>query len=234
MLEHCCRDFITISLSLSFYLLHSPFYVSFHYLTFCSFFINRGNLNLTLLPTSEMRIAFIGDDGYTERLSTLSSISQCSAVAIEEIPADNSGRSFLIKIPDCEVLYFWCSEKSKLLGIELLAKVNLLGYSVCGQCIRPWKRTVMRSMEALHPWKSPLFLNTPLFSIVGSFFGSVSNGEILSRKWICKQTPLEYVLSHSLPWIGSFPQALKSSYHVFALGRALSLLSTPFPIQITK
>ena len=84
----------------------------------------RGNLNLTLLPTSEMRIAFIGDDGYTERLSTLSSISQCSAVAIEEIPADNSGRSFLIKIPDCEVLYFWCSEKSKLLGIELLAKMK--------------------------------------------------------------------------------------------------------------
>lgn len=76
-----------------------------------------------------MRIAFVGDDGYTERLSTLSSVSQCSAVAIEELPADNSGRSFLIRIPDCEVLYFWCSEKSKLLGAELLSKVYPLRYS---------------------------------------------------------------------------------------------------------
>ena len=82
-----------------------------------------------------MRIIFIGDDGYTERLSTLSSVSQCSAVAIEEIPADNSGRSFLMKIPDCEVLYFWCSEKSKLLGVELFSKVYPLGYSVCCKCI---------------------------------------------------------------------------------------------------
>ncbi|XP_057476250.1 uncharacterized protein LOC130764174 [Actinidia eriantha] len=84
----------------------------------------RGNLNLTLLPTSDLRISFIGDDGHTERLLTLSSDSQSSAVAVEEIPADKSGRSFLIKIPDGEVFYFWCSEKSKLLGDELLAKIK--------------------------------------------------------------------------------------------------------------
>lgn len=82
-----------------------------------------------------MRIAFIGDDGCAERLSTFSNISQCSTVAIEEIDADPSGRSFLVKIPDCKVHYFWCSEKSKLLGVELLAKVHLLSYSVCGKCI---------------------------------------------------------------------------------------------------
>ncbi|KAA8539633.1 hypothetical protein F0562_026325 [Nyssa sinensis] len=84
----------------------------------------RGNLNLTLLPTSELRISFIGDDGHTERLSTLSSDSQCSAVAVEEIPADKSGLSFLIKNPDGKVFYFWCSEKSKILRIELLSKLK--------------------------------------------------------------------------------------------------------------
>lgn len=83
----------------------------------------RGNLNLTVLPTSDLRLSFIGDNGETERLFTLSSKSQCALVAVDEIPADNSGRSFLIKIPDGQVVYFWCSEKSKLLGVELLVKV---------------------------------------------------------------------------------------------------------------
>ncbi|XP_062154613.1 uncharacterized protein LOC133862760 isoform X2 [Alnus glutinosa] len=84
----------------------------------------RGNLNLTILPTSDLRLSFIGDDGRTERLFTLGSKSQCAAVAVDEIPADNSGRSFLIKIPDGQVFYFWCSEKSRLLGIELLVKMK--------------------------------------------------------------------------------------------------------------
>lgn len=77
-----------------------------------------------MLPTSDLRLSFVGDDGHTERLFILSSKSQCSAVTIEEIAADNSGRSFLIKAPDDQAFYFWCSEKSKLLGIELLAKVH--------------------------------------------------------------------------------------------------------------
>ncbi|TYI78282.1 hypothetical protein E1A91_D06G200300v1 [Gossypium mustelinum] len=84
----------------------------------------RGNLILTLLPTSDLRLSFVGDDGQTERLFTLSDKPQCAAVSIDEIPADNSGRSFLVKIPDGEVFYYWCSEKSKLLGIELLSKVK--------------------------------------------------------------------------------------------------------------
>jgi hypothetical protein len=66
----------------------------------------RGNLNLTILPTSNLRLSFIGDDGRTERLFTLGSKSQCAAVAVDEIPVDNSGRSFLIKIPDGQVFYF--------------------------------------------------------------------------------------------------------------------------------
>ncbi|KAF8396895.1 hypothetical protein HHK36_018530 [Tetracentron sinense] len=84
----------------------------------------RGNLNLTLLPTSDLRILFVGDDGCTERLATMGSDSESSAVVIEEIPADNSGRSFLIKLPGSRVSYFWCSEKSKLLGVELLSKMK--------------------------------------------------------------------------------------------------------------
>ena len=94
---------------------------------FFYFFFNslyRGNLNLTVLPTSDFRLSFGGDDGNTERLFILSSKSQCSSMIIEEIAADNSGRSFLIKVPDGQTFYFWCSEKSKLLGIELLSKVQ--------------------------------------------------------------------------------------------------------------
>lgn len=77
------------------------------------------------MPTSNLRISFIGDDGQIERLSTLSSTSS-SSVEIEEIPADKSGRSFAMRIAGCENLYFWCSEKSKLLGDELLDKVHPL------------------------------------------------------------------------------------------------------------
>ncbi|XP_004307614.1 PREDICTED: uncharacterized protein LOC101294017 [Fragaria vesca subsp. vesca] len=85
---------------------------------------SKGNLNLTILPTSDLRLSFVGDDGQTDRLFTLNSKSQCSAVEVNEIPADNSGRSFVIKIPDGRVFHFWCSETSKLLGIELISKMK--------------------------------------------------------------------------------------------------------------
>ncbi|KAK8517148.1 hypothetical protein V6N12_032345 [Hibiscus sabdariffa] len=84
----------------------------------------RGNLILTLLPTSDLCLSFVGDDGQTERLFILSDEPQCAAVSIDEIPADNSGRSFLVKIPDGKTFYYWCSEKSKLLGTELLSKMK--------------------------------------------------------------------------------------------------------------
>lgn len=91
--------------------------------SFC-FHLIRGNLNISALPTSDLRLSFIGDDGNTERLFTLSSNAQNSVVAIDEIPVDSSGRSFVIKIPDGRHFFFWCSEKSKLLGAELLAKMK--------------------------------------------------------------------------------------------------------------
>ncbi|KAK6145474.1 hypothetical protein DH2020_022294 [Rehmannia glutinosa] len=59
--------------------------------------LGLGNLCLTLLPTSDLRISFNGDDGSVERLATLSTEAQCTDVEIEEIPADKSGRSFLLK-----------------------------------------------------------------------------------------------------------------------------------------
>ncbi|KAE8712070.1 RNI-like superfamily protein [Hibiscus syriacus] len=84
----------------------------------------RGILSLALLPTSDLRLSFVGDDGQTERLFTLSDKHQCAAVSINEIPADSSGRSFLVKVPDGKGFYYWCSEKSKLLGYELLSKMK--------------------------------------------------------------------------------------------------------------
>lgn len=89
-----------------------------------SFHSRRGNLNLTLLPTSDMRLSFVCDDGHMERIVTLSNNNEHSSVTIEEILQDTSGRSFRIKIPDGRVFFFWCSEKSKLLGVELLGKVG--------------------------------------------------------------------------------------------------------------
>lgn len=88
----------------------------------------RGNLVLSLLPTSDLRISFLGDDGYAERLSILRNTSECFSVIIQAISADTSGRSFTIKVPySSDPFYFWCSEKSKLLGNELLEKMrNLL------------------------------------------------------------------------------------------------------------
>ncbi|CAL9150651.1 unnamed protein product [Musa hybrid cultivar] len=84
----------------------------------------RGQLNLNLLPSSNMHISFIGDDGCTERLGVLSNEFDSSDVIIEEISADTSGRSFLLKFPGHRALYYWCSEKSKLHGLELLAKMK--------------------------------------------------------------------------------------------------------------
>ncbi|KAK7372463.1 hypothetical protein VNO80_05843 [Phaseolus coccineus] len=83
-----------------------------------------GNLTLVLLPSSDLRLSFIGDDGKTERLFTVTSKSQCSSLVVDEIPTDSSGRSFFISAADSRTFYFWCSEKSKLLGIELLGKMK--------------------------------------------------------------------------------------------------------------
>ncbi|XP_066389287.1 uncharacterized protein [Miscanthus floridulus] len=87
----------------------------------------RGKLNLVLLPSSSMRLTFVCDDGYSEQLALLSNGFEFSEVVVEEISADNSGRSFLIRISESKVFYYWCAEKSKEHGMELLTKMkNLL------------------------------------------------------------------------------------------------------------
>ncbi|GLJ41876.1 hypothetical protein SUGI_0867090 [Cryptomeria japonica] len=89
---------------------------------------SRGHLSLTLLPCSDLRLSFVGDNGGVERLAILSPGNENSNVVVEEISADVSGRSFLLKLPGGKVAYFWQSEKSKLVGDELLSKMkDLLG-----------------------------------------------------------------------------------------------------------
>ncbi|CAL9147543.1 uncharacterized protein LOC103983358 [Musa acuminata AAA Group] len=84
----------------------------------------RGQLNLNLLPSSNMHISFIGDNGCAESLAVLSNDFDSFDAILEEISADTSGRSFLLKLPGPRVLYYWCSEKSKVHGLELLAKMK--------------------------------------------------------------------------------------------------------------
>lgn len=89
---------------------------------------SRGHLSLTLLPCSDLRLSFVGDNGGVERLAILSPGNENSNVAVEEISADVSRRSFLLRLPGGKVAYFWQSEKSKLVGDELLSKMkDLLG-----------------------------------------------------------------------------------------------------------
>ena len=85
----------------------------------------RGKLDLGLLPSSSMCLTFVGDDGYSEQLAPLSNSFECLEAVIEEISADNSGRSFLVRISESKVFYYWCAEKSKEHGMELLSKVCL-------------------------------------------------------------------------------------------------------------
>jgi hypothetical protein len=70
-----------------------------------------------------MLLTFVGDDGHSEQLALLSNDFEYLDVVIEEISADNSGRSFQVRISESKVFYYWCAEKSKEHGIELLTKV---------------------------------------------------------------------------------------------------------------
>jgi hypothetical protein len=66
----------------------------------------RGHLSLTLLPSSDLRLSFVGDDGVLERLAVLSPDNENSSVVIEGISSDTSGRSFLLRLPGGKLLYF--------------------------------------------------------------------------------------------------------------------------------
>ncbi|XP_078427478.1 flocculation protein [Wolffia australiana] len=85
----------------------------------------KGYLQLALLPSSDMRLSFCGDDGVKESLAVVTHRAVESAqVSLSEISADGSGRTFLLSLPDFRLLYFWCSERSPFLGSKLLAKMK--------------------------------------------------------------------------------------------------------------
>ncbi|CAA6655108.1 unnamed protein product [Spirodela intermedia] len=84
----------------------------------------KGYLQLTLLPTSDMRLSFYGDNGVKESLAVVSHLAGDSEVTIEEISADGTGRTFLLRLSVNHLAYFWCSEKSQFLGSELLSKMK--------------------------------------------------------------------------------------------------------------
>ncbi|MQL77102.1 hypothetical protein Taro_009501 [Colocasia esculenta] len=84
----------------------------------------KGYLQLTLLPSSDMRLSFCGDDGVNEKLGVVGHFAENSEVMIEEISADSAGRTFLLRFSENHASYFWCAEKSRLVGSELLSKMK--------------------------------------------------------------------------------------------------------------
>ncbi|KAL2650354.1 hypothetical protein R1flu_018482 [Riccia fluitans] len=89
---------------------------------------SRGFLSLTIVPGSDLRLSFVPDEGFEDLLATISLYSESPSVALEEVPADVSGRTFLLKLSDGKVLYFWQSEKSKSSGDELVSKMKDMLY----------------------------------------------------------------------------------------------------------
>ncbi|KAJ3683937.1 hypothetical protein LUZ61_013101 [Rhynchospora tenuis] len=86
---------------------------------------SRGRLNLNMAPSSWLQISFVGDDSGTEQLHSIScNCCEDDRVIIEQIAADASGRSFLVKLSESQVFYYWLSEKSLSHGLRLLDKMN--------------------------------------------------------------------------------------------------------------
>ncbi|KAL3701333.1 hypothetical protein R1sor_019355 [Riccia sorocarpa] len=85
---------------------------------------SRGFLSLRIIPGSDLRLSFIPDGGVEDLIATISSESETPPVILEEVPADVSGRTFLLKLFDGKVFYFWQSEKSKTSGDELVSKMK--------------------------------------------------------------------------------------------------------------
>eukprot|EP00250_Pteridium_aquilinum_P013171 c21178_g1_i2 orf=375-2201(-) len=76
-----------------------------------------------MLPCSEMRLSFIGDNGEIERIAAVKSIVEDAHVAIEMLDADPAGRSFIVKLSGGKH-FFWQSERSMMVGDELVAEMK--------------------------------------------------------------------------------------------------------------
>eukprot|EP00249_Psilotum_nudum_P023974 c29045_g1_i1 orf=372-3281(+) len=84
----------------------------------------RGYLSLIMLPSSEMRLSFIGDNGAVERVAVVRPGSDIPPVRLILLPPDTSGRTFVIKIHGGGQAFFWQSEKFKDVGTQLLSKLR--------------------------------------------------------------------------------------------------------------
>ncbi|KAL2937379.1 Cytochrome P450 27C1 [Bienertia sinuspersici] len=95
-----------------------------------------------------------------------SDASLCYAVIVEEIHADQSGCSFFIKLLDGETFYFWCYEKSKLVGSDLLLKnllkrkptlAELTGITSSSTVAAPWADVRVDGFEVGRNTQSSIF-----------------------------------------------------------------------------
>lgn len=153
-------------------------------------------------------------------MGTFCSESDCSAIKIKNIVADESGRSFLISIPDGETFYFWCSEKSKLLGDELRRKMmdlvkmkpSLAELSGIDEsridCFAIHLRAYLHGSAAINPQASSMLSRDP------SIAGSVDSSELGldAQISVASQKPLQ-------------------SEHVSSLGSNASLMGSPSPMS---
>lgn len=143
----------------------------------------RGHLSLTLLPSSDLRLSFVGDDGIVERLAVLSSGNENSSVVIEAISSDTSGRSFLLRLPGGKLSYFWQSEKSKSVGDELLSKIkDLLG-----------RRPSLSQLTGIRESRLDSFATYLRTSFLGSVSSSAQQGPDSSQRNVSRVNSTEVV-----------------------------------------
>ncbi|KAH7387092.1 hypothetical protein KP509_16G004600 [Ceratopteris richardii] len=84
---------------------------------------SRGYLSLSMLPSSEMRLSFVGDDDEIERIAAVKSTEDESQVHLEILNSDPSGRSFVLKVRDGKH-FFWQSERCMSEGKRLVSEMK--------------------------------------------------------------------------------------------------------------
>ncbi|KAI5055896.1 hypothetical protein GOP47_0029417 [Adiantum capillus-veneris] len=84
---------------------------------------SRGYLSLSMLPCSEMRLSFIGDDDEIERIAAVKSMVEDTHVTLEILDEDSSCRSFVLKTSNGK-RFFWQSERSMAIGSRLVTELK--------------------------------------------------------------------------------------------------------------
>ncbi|MCD7452868.1 hypothetical protein HAX54_018423 [Datura stramonium] len=163
---------------------------------------NRGNLNLAILPTSDLRISFIGDDGSTERVGTFCSESDCSAIEIKDIVADESGRFFLISLM---VRLSTFGVQRSLSSLEMSCGESGIDESRI-DCFAIHLRAYLHGSAAINPQSSSMLSRDP------SIAGSVDSAELGVDAQIsaASQKPLQSEHVSSLGSNASLMDSLRS------------------------